>query len=66
MGVDADRREYTCTNMSNLTSATADEYGDGEFAYCDRIPLPQLIGAEREVKYSIADNRRFYNAGLSD
>lgn len=43
-----------CTNMSNLTSATADEYGDGEFAYCDRIPLPQLIGAEREVKYSIA------------
>ena len=40
--------------MSNLTSATADEYGDGEFAYCDRIPLPQLIGAEREVKYSIA------------
>ncbi|WP_124100801.1 SGNH/GDSL hydrolase family protein [Ruminococcus sp. Marseille-P6503] len=43
-----------CTYMSNLTSSTADEDGEGEFVYCDQIPLPQLIGAEREVKCNIA------------
>lgn len=43
-----------CINMSNLTSSTADEYGDGEFAYCDQIPLPQMIGAKRGVKHNIA------------
>lgn len=43
-----------CTYMSNLTSSTADEDGEGEFVYCDQIPLPQLIGADREVKSNIA------------
>ena len=41
-----------CTNMSSLTDTTAD-YGDG-FTYCDQIPLPQLIGCDRDVKLRIA------------
>lgn len=41
-----------CINMSSLTSTTADS-GDGKFKYCDQIPLPQLIGAKRDVKYNI-------------
>lgn len=41
-----------CTYMSSLTSTTADS-GDGNFKYCDQIPLPQLIGAKRDVKHNI-------------
>lgn len=38
-----------CNKMSTLTSTTSS--ADGEtFAYCDDIPLPQLIGAKRGVK----------------
>lgn len=43
-----------CISMSNLTSSTADLYGSGEFSYCDSIPLPQMIGANRKVKHNIA------------
>lgn len=40
--------------MSNLTKVGAD-YGDGKgLVYCDRVPMPQLIGAKRDVKYRIA------------
>lgn len=42
-----------CTNMSYLTSATADT-GTGTFETCDTIPLPQLIGCNRQVKYTVA------------
>ncbi|MCC8068437.1 MAG: SGNH/GDSL hydrolase family protein [Ruminococcus sp.] len=41
-----------CTYMSSLTSTTADS-GDGDFKYCDQIPLPQLIGAKRDTKLNI-------------
>lgn len=41
-----------CTYMSSLTSTTADT-GDGNFKYCDQIPLPQMIGAKRNVKYNV-------------
>lgn len=42
-----------CNKMSTLTSTTSS--ADGEtFAYCDDIPLPQLIGAKREVKHTVA------------
>ena len=47
-------KDIPCINMSTLTSTTADEYNDGNFAYCDQIPLPQMIGAKREVKHNIA------------
>lgn len=47
-------KDIPCTYMSNLTSATADSSGEGEFEYCDQIPLPQMIGAKREVKHNIA------------
>lgn len=41
-------------NMSELTKTGAD-YGDGNgFVYCDKVPMPQLIGANRDVKYRIA------------
>lgn len=41
-------------SMSNLTKVGAD-YGDGKgLVYCDQVPMPQLIGANREVKYRIA------------
>lgn len=42
-----------CTYMSNLTSCTSSEDGE-DFVYCDQIPLPQLIGASREVGCTIA------------
>lgn len=42
-----------CTNMSTLTSTTSSEDGE-EFSYCDQIPLPQLVGCDREAKYTIA------------
>ncbi|MBQ8961034.1 MAG: SGNH/GDSL hydrolase family protein [Ruminococcus sp.] len=42
------------TSMSNLTKTLAD-YGDGKgMVYCDQLPLPQLIGAKRDVKYRIS------------
>lgn len=41
------------TSMSNLTKTGAD-YNDGKgLQYCDSVPLPQLIGADRDVKYRI-------------
>ena len=43
-----------CIYMSTLTSTTADLYGEGTFSYCDQIPLPQMIGAKRDVKHNIA------------
>lgn len=52
--------DIPCTKMATLTSSTSlevDEYTDeedAEFAFCDEIPLPQLIGAKRDVKASIA------------
>ncbi len=41
-----------CTNMSYLTSATADS-GNGKFELSDEIPLPQLIGCDRKVNHYI-------------
>lgn len=43
-----------CIQMSTLTSTTADLYGEGNFSFCDQIPLPQMIGAKRDVKHNIA------------
>ncbi len=41
------------TSMSNLTKTGAD-YNDGRgLQYCDQIPLPQIIGADRDVKYRV-------------
>lgn len=41
-------------SMSNLTKVGAD-YNDGKgLVYCDSVPMPQLIGANRDVKYRIA------------
>ncbi len=45
--------EIPATKMSTLTSTTSCEDGDDEFSYCDEIPLPQLIGAKRDVKENI-------------
>ncbi len=45
--------EIPCTNMSYLTSTTAD-FGTGTFETCDTIPLPQLIGCNRDTKYTVA------------
>lgn len=42
-----------CNKMASLTSTSSS--ADGEtFAFCDEIPLPQLIGAKREVKHTVA------------
>lgn len=47
-------KNIPCIYMSNLTKTGAD-YGDGKgFVYCDQVPMPQLIGAARDVKYRIA------------
>jgi lysophospholipase L1-like esterase len=40
-------------NMSSLTEAVSSTDGE-EFGYCENIPLPQLIGAKREAKYTVA------------
>lgn len=40
--------EIPANNMADLTSATADTSGEGEFGYCGEIPLPVFIGAKRE------------------
>ena len=42
-----------CNKMATLTSATSSSDGEN-FAYCDEIPLPQLIGAKRNVKHTVA------------
>lgn len=42
-----------CNKMSSLTSTASS--ADGEtFEFCDEIPLPQIIGAKRDVKHTIA------------
>ena len=42
-----------CNKMSSLTSTASS--ADGEtFEFCDEIPLPQLIGAKRDVKHTVA------------
>lgn len=42
-----------CNKMATLTSTASSEDGVN-FAYCDEIPLPQIIGAKRDVKHTIA------------
>lgn len=42
-----------CNKMASLTSTTSSTDGEN-FEYCDEIPLPQLIGAKRNVKHTIA------------
>ncbi len=42
-----------CNKMASLTSTASS--ADGEtFQFCDEIPLPQLIGAKRDVKHTVA------------
>lgn len=42
-----------CNKMSSLTSTASS--ADGEtFEFCDEIPLPQIIGAKRDVKHMVA------------
>ncbi len=42
-----------CNKMSSLTSTASS--ADGEtFEFCDEIPLPQIIGAKRDVKHTVA------------
>lgn len=42
-----------CNKMSSLTSTASS--ADGEtFKFCDEIPLPQIIGAKRDVKHTVA------------
>ena len=42
-----------CNKMSSLTSTVSS--ADGEtFEFCDEIPLPQIIGAKRDVKHTVA------------
>lgn len=43
-----------CTYMSSLTSTTSHNADSQDFKYCDQIPLPQLIGANRDVKLRIS------------
>lgn len=43
-----------CTYMSSLTSTTSHNADSSDFKYCDQIPLPQLIGANRDVKLKIS------------
>ncbi len=41
-------------SMSELTKVGAD-YGDGNgLVYCDKVPMPKMIGAKRDCKYRIA------------
>ncbi len=44
--------DIPCIAMSTLTSTTSSADGN-EFAYCDYIPLPQIIGAKRDVKHTV-------------
>lgn len=42
-----------CNKMASLTSTASS--ADGEtFQFCDEIPLPQLIGAKRDAKHTVA------------
>lgn len=42
-----------CNKMSSLNSTASS--ADGEtFEFCDEIPLPQIIGAKRDVKHTVA------------
>ncbi len=43
-----------CTQMSNLTKAGAFYNGSDTISYCDEVPLPKLIGADRKAKYRVA------------
>ena len=42
-----------CNKMATLTSTASSEDGEN-FGYCDEIPLPQIIGAKRNVKHTVA------------
>lgn len=42
------------TSVSNLTKVGADHNDGKGLVYCDDIPLPQLIGADRQVKYTVS------------
>ncbi|MBS7397032.1 MAG: SGNH/GDSL hydrolase family protein, partial [Ruminiclostridium sp.] len=42
-----------CNKMATLTSTASSEDGEN-FGYCDEIPLPQIIGAKRDVKHTVA------------
>lgn len=41
-------KDIPANSMADLTSATEDKSGEGEFGYCGDIPLPVFIGAKRE------------------
>lgn len=45
--------DIPATKMSTLTSTTASTDGE-KFDYCDELPLPQIIGADRQVKHTVA------------
>lgn len=42
-----------CTNMSSLTHTSKSTDG-GSFGWCDEIPLPNIVGAKRQVSKTIA------------
>ena len=42
------------TSVSNLTKVGADHNDGKGLVYCDDVPLPQLIGADRQVKYTVS------------
>lgn len=44
--------DIPCIAMSTLTSTTSSTDGV-KFSYCDMIPLPQIIGAKRDVKHTV-------------
>ena len=44
--------DIPCIAMSTLTSTTSSTDGEN-FGYCDQIPLPQIIGAKRDVKHTV-------------
>ena len=44
--------DIPCIAMSSLTSTTSSTDGQN-FGYCDNIPLPQIIGAKRDVKHTV-------------
>jgi len=45
--------DIPCTNISYLTHSVADT-GNGKFDTCDTVPLPQLIGCNRDTNYTLA------------
>lgn len=42
------------TSVSNLTKVGANHNDGKGLVYCDDVPLPQLIGADRQVKYTVS------------